>query len=93
MLVNWYGLDGLSLHVHIPDLYSQIVAREDISAIVGESDVGYGGDDFGEEGARRRVFFLLELYSPISYVDCKMGKGTHASHVDRTKHSLSCLPA
>lgn len=44
-------LYGLTLHGHIPDLYCQVVSREDVATVVGKSDVGDGGDDFGEERA------------------------------------------
>lgn len=54
------GLDGLLFHVDVPDFDGEIVAGEDVAAIIGEADIGDGGYDFGEEGARLRVFFLLE---------------------------------
>lgn len=60
VFVDGDGLDGLSLHVDIPDLDRQVIPRHDVSAVVGESDVGDGGDDFGKEGAGGGIFFLLE---------------------------------
>lgn len=61
VFVNWDGLHGLSFHVHIPDLYCEVIAREDISTVVGKSYVRDGGDYFGEERAGGGVFFLLEF--------------------------------
>lgn len=49
VLVDWYRLDGLSFHVHVPDLDRQIISRKNVPAIMGEADVGNGGDDFGEK--------------------------------------------
>jgi hypothetical protein len=43
-------LDGLVLHLDVPDLERQVVAREDESAVFRELDVGDGRDDLGEEG-------------------------------------------
>lgn len=60
VLVDWNDLDGLSLHVDIPDLYRQVIAGNDVTAIVGEADVGDGGDDFGKERAGGRVLLLLK---------------------------------
>jgi len=55
------GLDGLAFHVDIPDLHCEVVAREDVPAIVAEAYVGDGGDDLGEERSRGWVFLLLEF--------------------------------
>ena len=68
MLVDGDGLDGLSLHVHIPDLDGQVVARQDMSAIEGEADVGDGRDDFGKERTRSRIFFLLKFCESYQYM-------------------------
>ena len=61
MFVDGNGFDRLALHVDVPDLDGEVVAGEDVAAIVGEADVGNGGDDFGEEGAGGWVFFLFEF--------------------------------
>lgn len=49
MLVDRDGLDGLPLHVHVPDFDGQVVTGQDVAAIVAEADIGDGGDDLGEE--------------------------------------------
>lgn len=49
MLMDWDRLDGLPLHVDIPDLDRQVVPGEDVAAVMGEADVGDGGYDFREE--------------------------------------------
>jgi hypothetical protein len=49
MLVYWDSLNRLTLHIHIPDLDGKVVARENIAAIVRETNVGNRRDDFGEE--------------------------------------------
>jgi hypothetical protein len=51
MFVDRDRFDGLPLHIHIPDLHGQVISRKDIAAIMGESDVRDGGDNFGKEGA------------------------------------------
>lgn len=45
-------LDGFVLHVDVPNLDSQVVAREDVTAVGREADVRDGRDDFRKEGAR-----------------------------------------
>ena len=55
------GFNGLAFHIHVPDFDGQVVAGEDVAAIVGEANVGDGGDDFAEEAARGGVFFLFEF--------------------------------
>ena len=62
------GFDGLALHVDVPDFDGQVVAGEDVAAVVGEADVGDGGDDFAEEGAGGGVLFLLKFCEYISIV-------------------------
>lgn len=49
MLVNGNRLDWLALHVHVPDLDGEIIAREDVSAIMAEADVRNGRNNLGEE--------------------------------------------
>lgn len=49
MFVDGNGLHGLPLHVDIPDLHRQVVSGHDVPAVMGESHVGDGGDDFGKE--------------------------------------------
>jgi len=51
MLMDWYGFDRRPLHIDIPNLDGQVIAGQDVSTIMRESDVGYGGDNLGEEGA------------------------------------------
>ena len=61
VLVDGDGFYGLAFHVDVPDFDGEVVAGEDVAAVVGEADVGDGGDDFGEEGAGGGVFFLFEF--------------------------------
>lgn len=61
MLVDRNGFDGLALHIDVPDLDGQVVAREDVAPVVGEANVGDGGNDFGKEGTGGWIFLLLEL--------------------------------
>lgn len=49
VLVDGDGFDWLALHVDVPDFDRQVVAREDVAAVVGEAYVGDGGDDLTEE--------------------------------------------
>jgi len=50
----------MAVHIHIPDLESEVVAREDVAAVRRESDIRNGGDDFGEERLVAGVLFLFE---------------------------------
>lgn len=49
MFVDGDGFYGLTLHVDIPDFDSKVVTGEDVSTVMGEANIGDGGDDFGEE--------------------------------------------
>lgn len=49
VLMDGNGLHRLSLHINIPDLDGEVVAGEDVAAVVAEADVRDGGDDFREE--------------------------------------------
>lgn len=49
MVVNRNGLQWPVLHVDVPDLQIEVVARQDVSSIVAELDIRDGRDDFGEE--------------------------------------------
>lgn len=42
-------LHWLTLHVHVPDLDSKVVAGKDVAAVVAEADVRNGGDNLREE--------------------------------------------
>ena len=42
MIVNVDRLDWLVLHCDIPNLERQVIARQDVSAVFGEFDVGDG---------------------------------------------------
>ena len=46
VFVDGDGLDGLSFHVDIPYLDGQVISGENVPTIVGEADIGNGGDDF-----------------------------------------------
>lgn len=39
VVVNWNRLHWLALHVDVPDLEVQVVARQDVSSIVAKLDV------------------------------------------------------
>ena len=49
VLMDGNGLHRLSLHINIPDLDGEVVAGEDVAAVMAEADVRDGGDDFREE--------------------------------------------
>ena len=68
VLVNIYCLHWLPFHVHVPDLDSEVVTREDVAAIVREADVRDGGDDFGKERSGLWVFLLLEFCACVSWM-------------------------
>ena len=53
-------LQGLALHVEVPDFGGQVVPGEQVAAAVAELDVRHGGDDLGEEGAGAGVLGLLK---------------------------------
>lgn len=62
VLVDGDGLDWLAFHVDIPNLHCQIVPGHNVPPVVGESHVGDGGDNLGEEGTGRGILFLFELW-------------------------------
>lgn len=78
-LLYLVGLYGPVLHVQVPNLNGEVIAGHHVSAAVAELDVGYGGDDFGEERPAAGVFWLLKNF-----------RGTKTNvdvHVDQTsKH-------
>lgn len=49
VLVDGDGLDWLTFHVDVPDLDREVVTREDVAAVMTETDVGDGRDNFREE--------------------------------------------
>lgn len=53
-------LQGLALHVEVPDFGGQVVSGEQVAAAVAELNVRHRGDDFREEGASAGVFRLLK---------------------------------
>jgi len=66
MLMDGDCLYWLLVHVDIPDLDSQVVARQDVPAIVGEADVRDGGDDFREEGSGGGVLLLFKFCTMLA---------------------------
>ena len=56
-------LDGLRLHVKIPDFDGQIVSGDHVATRVGEFHIGYTGDDFREERSVGWILRLLEHFS------------------------------
>ena len=65
MIVDLDGADGVTIHVDIPELEGEIIARKDVASIRREFDIRDGGDDLGEEGFAIRVFLLLEGLSIV----------------------------
>lgn len=59
VVVDRDRLDRLAVHVDVPDLEREVVAREDVPPVVAELDVRDRRDDLGEERAVR-VFLLFE---------------------------------
>lgn len=53
-------LQGLALHIEVPDFGSQVVSGEQIAAAVAELDVRHRGDDLREKGAGAGVLGLLK---------------------------------
>ena len=60
VLVNGVRLDGLRLHVQVPHLDAEVVAREHVAARAREFHVGNARDDLRGEATVRRVLSLLE---------------------------------
>mmetsp|Transcript_53387 Transcript_53387/g.88694 ORF Transcript_53387/g.88694 Transcript_53387/m.88694 type:complete len:244 (+) Transcript_53387:241-972(+) len=60
VVVDVDDLDGLALHVHVPDLDGEVITGDDVATVAAELAVRDGRDDFREEGARARVLFLLK---------------------------------
>jgi hypothetical protein len=60
MFVYGYCLDGLPLHVDIPNLDCQIVTGQDVAPIIRESDIRDGRYDFRKERTRGRVLLLFK---------------------------------
>ena len=54
------GLQGLALHIEVPDFGGQVVSGEQVATAVAELDVGHGRDDLWEEGTGAGVLGLLE---------------------------------
>jgi hypothetical protein len=46
MFVDWDRFDGLPFHVDVPEFDGKVVAGKYVAAIVGETDIGDGRDDF-----------------------------------------------
>lgn len=60
VVVHRVGLDRPTLHVEVPDLDVQVVARAHVAARVAELDVRDAADDLGEEVLRGWVLPLFE---------------------------------
>lgn len=73
-------LQGLALHVEVPDFGSQVVSGEQVATAVAELDVGHGGDDLREEGSGAGVLGLLKHW-----------RGRQEHNDDGTCVSLSLL--
>ncbi|KAI3479668.1 hypothetical protein L1887_58289 [Cichorium endivia] len=61
MVVDGDRLDRLVVHVDVPDLEREVVARQDVASVAAELDVGYAADDLAEERLGRRILLLLKL--------------------------------
>lgn len=57
---NLVCLQGLVLHVEVPDFGSQVVSGEQVTTTVAELDVRHRRDNLGEEGASAGVLRLLK---------------------------------
>lgn len=49
MVVDVDDFERPGLHVHVPNLESQVIAGDDVSSVPTEFTIRDGGDDFGEE--------------------------------------------
>lgn len=63
VLVNGVRLDGLRLHVQVPHLDAEVVAREHVAARAREFHVRDARDDLREEATVRWILSLLEHYN------------------------------
>jgi len=63
MLVNRVSLDRLRLHVQVPDFEWEVVACQQVAAVVTKLYIGYTRDYFGEEASIGRVFGFLQHYT------------------------------
>lgn len=58
-------LQGLALHVEVPDFSSQVVSGEQVAATVAELNIWDGGDDLGEEGAGTGILRLFKHWRRV----------------------------
>ena len=94
MFMYWDRFDWLAFHIDIPDLDGEVVAAEDVSTIMREADIRDRGDDFREEGARRRVFLLFKLCKGISKSKMYVSQGGKVSRLACWSHrALSRMSA
>lgn len=68
-------LQGLALHVEVPDFGSQVVSGEQVATTVAELDVRHRGDDLREEGAGAGVLGLLEHWREWGRIREREGEG------------------
>lgn len=83
MFVDWYRLDWLVLHIHIPDLKRQIVPAQDIPTISTEFDIRNRRDDLAEERFVGRILLFLEV-CVLSVNWPLYSTPTHALRADHT---------
>lgn len=62
VIMNLVCLQGLALHVEVPDFGSQVVSGEQVATAVAELDIRHRRDNLGEEGASAGVLGLLEQF-------------------------------
>lgn len=88
--MNIDRLDWLALHGNVPNLQGEVVARQDISAVPGELDVGNGRDDLGEEGFLGRVFLFLEFWPSARYAHVGLGSVQDRSNSKGADSRFAC---
>ena len=60
VLVHLVRLHRLGVHVQVPHLHRQVVARDQVATVVAELDVRDAADDLREEAAINRILRLFE---------------------------------
>jgi len=85
------GPERLPVHVDVPHLERQVVAREDVPPVVAKPHIRDGRDDLGEERLGRRVLWFLVDCRPhqIASVVSRRNRVSTRSHVQRSASGLS----
>jgi hypothetical protein len=86
MIVDVYCLERCSsVHGEIPYFEGEEVAGEDVATVSGETDIAYGGNDFGKEGFGDGIFFDFEYYGQLRCMGENVWRGDHIRLI------LACL--